>query len=260
MRVATYNIENGRAVKSNWHGISPARILGYLRRKEDMLRRIGAFLAHHDVDIALLQEVDGGSPWTRGQPQLQVVQAAGDYKHQWYVSCDNSFGMIHQGNGILANAEPLGPSNWYVLAGGVEQRGALEVELVLDGIPVSFTTVHLGLPRILGPVSSYHRKKQFDSLIDIVRHAHESAPVVVGGDFNALDYGEMRLFMEAAGLYDPFPTYKRTYHTLNPSRNLDHLLLSEELGARNARVVNENAINGEMLSDHLPVMADVYVR
>ncbi len=257
MRVATYNIENGRAVKSSWHGISPARIPDYFRKKEDMLHRIGAFLAREQVDVALLQEVDGGSPFTRGKPQLPVVREAGGYAHQWYISCDNSFGLIHQGNGILANAnqEPLDEVAKYALPGGIETRGALEVRLTLDGTPVSFITTHLSIPRMLGPLSTAHRKEQFDFLAALVRFFHEDRPVVLGGDLNTLDYGEVRLFMDASGLYDPFPPDKRTYHSLRPERNLDHLLLSEGLGARNPRVVN-----GEILSDHLPVMADVYAR
>ncbi len=261
MRVATYNIENGRAVKSNWHGISPARLAGYFRKKEETLRGIGAFLAREQADVALLQEVDGGSPFTRGKPQLDVVREAGGYAHQWYISCDTSLRLVHQGNGILANAEPLSEAAQYWLDGGIERRGALEVKLLLgDGVPVSFVTTHLSMPRMLGQISTAHRKQQFDYLVQLVKFFQEDRPVILGGDLNTLDYAEVRLFAETAGLYDPFPPDKKTYHALCPERNLDHLLLSPELGARNQRVVSESTANGEMLSDHLPVMADVYVR
>ena len=81
MQVATYNIENGRAVRNNVHGVSPLRAVGYVQRKKETLQHIGVFLAAHDVDVALLQEVDGGSPWTRQQPQLQVIRDAGNFPH-----------------------------------------------------------------------------------------------------------------------------------------------------------------------------------
>lgn len=255
MLVATYNVENGRAVRSNWHGVSPGRTVDYFDRKEQTLRKIGEFLASNGVGAALLQEVDGGSPWTLGKPQLPILAEAGNFPNHWYLSCETTLGLFHQGNGIVSRAEAVDEPHQYQLPGGIEKRGALEVRLAVGSTPVSFITTHLGLPRIFGPLSSYHRKQQFDFLVALVRHYREDAPVVVGGDFNTLDYGEMRVFLEATGLGDHFPAGKCTYHSLHPRLNLDYLLISPELAAYEPRVAN-----GTTLSDHLPVMVDIRVR
>lgn len=255
MLVATYNVENGRAVRSNWHGVSPERLPDYFGRKKETLRKIGAFLREQAVDVALLQEVDGGSPWTRGKPQLPLIREAGNFPYGWYVSCETTLGLFHQGNGIVSRIEAVDEPHQYRLPGGIETRGALEVRLGFDGTSTSFITTHLGLPRIFGPLSSYHRKQQFDFLVDLVQFYRDVGPVVVGGDFNTLDYGEMRAFLMATGLGDHFPVGKNTYHSLRLRHNFDYLLVSPELDVRNPRVAN-----GTVLSDHLPVMADILVR
>jgi endonuclease/exonuclease/phosphatase family metal-dependent hydrolase len=255
MRVLTCNIENGRAVRNNWHGISPTRLRDYFSRKRKYLKRIGAFLKKQEVDVALLQEVDGGSWFTQMEEQLPVVQIASDLMYAWYVPAHRSFGsVIHQGNATLSTYEPAAVYKEHKLPWSFEERAALEVRVDAEGTPITFINTHLCM-QFLGPFSTWRHGRQLDALADIVRKNKQKTPVVVGMDANAFDYGEIRTFCMATGLRDPFPQDKKTYHTLRPRYNFDHLLVSEELGVRDARL-----LNGEFLSDHVPLMVDVYMR
>jgi endonuclease/exonuclease/phosphatase family metal-dependent hydrolase len=129
---------------------------------------------------------------------------------------------------------------------GGEQRGLLEAQIRVRGLPVRIYNTHLQHN------SQVERLAQIAAIRDVLAGAHES--VVVLGDLNATpDSPEIANLTEdlvdawvTAGVGDGF-----TYDTATPHARIDYVMTSDDVVARTAAVVTTDA------ADHLPVVVDL---
>ncbi len=129
---------------------------------------------------------------------------------------------------------------------GGEQRGLLEVQIKVRGIPVRVFNTHLQHD------SQVERLAQVERIRQVLATAQES--VVLLGDLNATPdtpeiAGLTGLLVDAwvtAGVGDGF-----TFDAATPHARIDYVMSSGNVVARTAGVVTTDA------SDHLPVVADL---
>ncbi|HLM28866.1 MAG TPA: endonuclease/exonuclease/phosphatase family protein [Acidimicrobiales bacterium] len=127
-----------------------------------------------------------------------------------------------------------------------EQRGLLEGQIKVRGVPVRVFNTHLQHD------SQVERLAQVDRIRQVLATASES--VVLLGDLNATPEtpeiaGLTDLLVDAwvtAGVGDGF-----TYDAATPHARIDYVLSSDGVVARSAAVVTTDA------SDHLPVVVDL---
>lgn len=142
----------------------------------------------------------------------------------------------------------------------VTERGALYADLELEGESLRVFSVHLTL------WGADNRAKEFEA---VVGHIEPNRPTVVGGDFNVVEFGPMKILNWLLGgpLKEGMPWFPernlfeerfKEAGLLNPLRGhithqfsrsqLDHLLITKDLVARDIRVESET--HG---SDHRPI-------
>ncbi len=146
----------------------------------------------------------------------------------------------------------------------VTERGAVYADLPLGDMTVRIFSVHLTL---WGP---HNRAQEFAAVLD---HVIPGMPTVIGGDFNVIEYGPMKIlnWLLGAPLKQSLPWYperdlfeerfvRAGFH--NPLRGqithkfsrsqLDHILVSKGLNVTDA-VVHEESYG----SDHQPVSVSI---
>ncbi|MEQ8839595.1 MAG: endonuclease/exonuclease/phosphatase family protein [Acidimicrobiales bacterium] len=245
MRVATYNIRNGRAIdlSSFW----------WMRR-----RAVRAVIARIDADIWGLQEAYG---FQRRHLERTVLP-----DEQWGSAGDGRHGG---GRGeqvpILyrraAFAEASASTRWFgptpevagsVVDGAAFPRIATVADLTMQaGGVVRVVNVHLDSD------SSDRREAALRQLVDWLDELTE-APTIVMGDFNgtlhdpgydAFAGARLRTALPA----DTGPTSNGFGRYLGAQRQIDHVLVSEEFTVRSARIDVESG----HASDHYPVVVDL---
>jgi endonuclease/exonuclease/phosphatase family metal-dependent hydrolase len=236
LRFATFNIR---------HGVGMDGVLD--------LERVAAVLEEIAADVLCLQEVDRN--W--GRRSGHVDQAG------WLAE---RLGMFH----VFApniEADPVEPASerrQYGMATltvfpirstvrtlldrplGGEQRGLLEVGIVVGRVPMRVLNTHLEF------ASHAERVVQAAAIRDAVRSG--PAPVVLLGDLNAEPASEeiglvTQDLVDAwrvAGSGDGF-----TFDAVAPFMRIDYVLVSTEITVASAAVMPTDA------SDHLPVVVDV---
>ncbi len=129
---------------------------------------------------------------------------------------------------------------------GLEPRGAVLAELLLDAGPLRVIAVHLGLVR-------RHRQMQMRALRDAIA-ARGFMPTAILGDFNEWSpTGGMEPLADAFHVHAP----GLSFHASRPIAALDRIALSRGLHLHDAGVTRSPA--ARLASDHLPVWADVRI-
>lgn len=124
------------------------------------------------------------------------------------------------------------PQRWY-------PRGAIEVRLEGPGGGFRAISTHLGL---------HPNEREGHAAVLSAIVAARSRPVVLGGDLNAHPGRDAHLALVAAGLRDVDPDGPPTYPAANPTARIDHVFVTEDVRASDARTATTTA------SDHLPVV------
>ncbi len=238
MRILTYNIQGGiytqryrEYVTNSWKQILPHK------ERVQNLNRIASMLANYD--LVGLQEVDAGSLRTGFIDQTEYLAHRAGFPW-WYKQINRNIGPIAQhSNGVLSRHRPERVSEHRLP--GLPGRGALLLEFGAEQGRLAVCIVHLALGR-------RSRSMQLDYIRELVAD-HER--LIVMGDMNSgSDSIEVRRLMKAAALREPI-SGMMTFPSWRPQRKIDHILVSENLGVRNARVLDYP------LSDHLPVGLEV---
>ena len=236
LRVASFNIH---------HGVGRDGLLD--------LERIAGVVERTGADVVGLQEVDNHwsarsnfvdqATWLAVRLDMHVVFGAnlnldpptpGAPRRQFGTAILSAHKIRTWTNTLLPRP-----------AGG-EQRGLLEVQMKVRGIPVRVFNTHLQHD------SQLERLAQVDSIREVLASANES--VVLLGDLNATPNtpeiaGLTDLLVDAwltAGVGDGF-----TFDAATPHARIDYVMSSGNVVARTAAVVTTDA------SDHLPVVADL---
>jgi endonuclease/exonuclease/phosphatase family metal-dependent hydrolase len=237
LRILTFNIHRAIGVDRRFR---PGRII--------------RILAHHDADVALLQEVDEGAPRSRELHLASEIAEALGYPH-FAVGHNVSLRKGKYGNATLSRFPIVRERNIDLTIGGRKRRGCQHTRLEIEGLerPLEVFNLHLGL-------SAQERARQAKVLLRSreLRRVDERTPCIVGGDFNDWRSLLQPVFVERYGFDSA--TWRRgrgtlrTYPSFSPQGGLDRLYYRgplELIAARRCRLRLSR-----VASDHLPVLAD----
>ncbi len=241
LRLLTWNLQVGipterprHYLTRGWRHVLPARA------PESDLDRIATSLRGYD--LVALQEVDSGSLRTGYVDQVRVLAERGGFPW-WYRQINRDLGHVAQhSNALLTQNKPLTVSR-HRLPGRIPGRGALLATFGDPADPLAVLVAHLSLGRAA-------RDEQFAFVRELLRGYRQ---VVVMGDLNApVDPLDRSNPLVRAGLR-PVHADLPTFPSWRPRRNLDHILVSEDI-----RVQWAGVLDGAV-SDHLPLATEIVV-
>jgi vancomycin resistance protein VanJ len=212
--------------------------------------KVAAFIRAQDADVVCLQEVTGfGAP----DPYPGLCAALPEYR------------IVRFAETAVATRLPVRAICEHPLISNTWRRAATEVEVEVDGKPVSIVSVHLAtaarprnltgswknLPGYLRHTTQV-RALQVDRLLAAT--ANYSHPVIVCGDFNTPPRG--RLYSRLTDRWeDAFAVqglgYGYTYSNKKPLLRIDYIYTGN-----GARAVHAG-IPAARVSDHRPVVAEI---
>ncbi len=238
LRLLSFNIQvgistqqYGHYVTRSWQHILPAS------GRQKNLDRIARLV--QDYDIVALQEVDGGSLRSGFINQIEYLAHRGGFPW-WYQQLNRNLGQLGQhSNGLLTRCQPELLED-HKLPGLIPGRGAIIVELG-ENQPLLVVVMHLALSRKGRDLQLSYIRKLVES------HEH----VVLMGDMNT--HAEELLEdspLAGLGLHSASQNEK-TFPSWQPSKSLDHILLSDSLNVRNFFVPDFPQ------SDHLPLAVEI---
>jgi endonuclease/exonuclease/phosphatase family metal-dependent hydrolase len=218
------------------------------------LERLSRLIRHYEPDVVALQELDAHRTRSGGVHQAKSLAHALEMDFHFHPAL--RVAEEQYGDAILSRV----PMRLIKAASiptppGVEPRGALWVELDIDGTPVQLINTHFGLGRnerlaqarhILGP--------------DWLGHPQCTAPVVLCGDLNSMPRSEAyrmltaRLCDTRAGNGNGNGNLRGSFMGL---WHLDYILVSNDVEVSTALVPCTSL--ARMASDHLPVIADLKI-
>lgn len=235
LRVMTYNVH---------------RCIGRDRKLD--LHRTAEVIAACEPDIVALQELDVVRARTGGIDQARAIAALLGMTSRFHASL--TVEEEKYGNAILTalperlvKAGPL-PGSVFL-----EPRGALWVEVEVNGGGLQIINTHLGL-------SPYERLRQARRLTgeEWLGNAACRDPVLLLGDLNggrrSRSYGLIASRLRDAQVgRDERP--RRTYPSRMPLLRLDHVFCSRSVQVLDIATVDSAA--ARVASDHLPLVADL---
>ncbi|RAK60579.1 EEP domain-containing protein [Phenylobacterium hankyongense] len=240
-RIATYNVH---------------RCVGNDRRLD--VARVADVLAKLEPDIVALQELDVGRARTGGVDQAHEIARRLDMACHFHAAL--TVEEERYGDAILtAYPERLvqvGPLPGHPLIPQLEPRGALWVEVEIDGKRVQVINTHLGLvPREQQVQASWLAGPSW------LEHPLCAGPKILTGDFNATGtsvvYRTLTAKLEPARRLSPKRSPTSTFPSPLPVLRIDHLFVSREIVVRDVFAPFEPLTR--VASDHLPLVMDFEV-
>jgi endonuclease/exonuclease/phosphatase family metal-dependent hydrolase len=240
-RIVTYNVH---------------RCVGNDRRLN--VGRIVDVLAELKPDIVALQELDVG------RRRTDHVDQAHEIARRLDMACHFNAALTVEeelyGDAILTcypeRLVKAGPLPGHPGFRALEPRGALWVEVEIEGVPVHIVNTHLGLVPKEQQIQANHLAGPA-----WLGHPHCRGPKILLGDFNATATSVVyRTFLKglspARGLA-PIKTPTATFPSPLPVLRIDHLFVSPEI--RVTDVFAPFAPLTRVASDHLPLVMDFEV-
>ncbi|MFV8782765.1 endonuclease/exonuclease/phosphatase family protein [Microbulbifer sp. SA54] len=243
LRVMTYNVHicNGMDGK-----ISP--------------ERIARVIARYAPDVVALQEVDVRRERTGGIDQARQIarllamdchfQPAMHLEDELYGDC-----ILTQLPLRLVKKDILpGPARNSRHFGVAEPRGALWVEVDVNGTSVQIFNTHLGL-------SKGERLRQIDALLgkEWMGNDHCGRPRILLGDFNALpgskEIRKVTAVLDDAQVQLAGHKPQGTFFSRLPKVRIDYVFVDREIDVR-AVLVPRSELT-QLASDHLPLIVDL---
>lgn len=238
LKILSYNIQVGvdtkryrEYVTKGWKHVLPHR------NRLNNLNQMAAMLSGYDM--VSLQEVDAGSLRSGFVDITEYLAHRAGFPH-WYHQVNRNIGMLaRHSNGFLSHLEANRVTH-YKLPGG-PGRGAMVLEFGDGAGMLRLCSLHLALGR-------RSRAKQLDFVGELVR---DTDNFIVMGDLNAgCEATEFQDFIKGHGLQEP-ACNQATFPSWRPVRRIDHILVSQTLRIRKARVLDYP------LSDHLPISVEL---
>lgn len=257
------------SLSSPWKGVTCAqampRILTYnvhrcvgTDRRLDV-GRVADAIARLNPDIVALQELDVGRARTGGVDQAHQIADRVDMVCHFHAALKVEEELY--GDAILtAYPERLvkvGPLPGHPRIPQLEPRGALWVEVMIDGAPVQIINTHLGLvPR------EQRIQARFLAGPDWLEDPGCRGPRILLGDFNAtggsIVYRTFTAGLAAARGLSPKPSPTATFPSPLPVLRIDHLFVSPDIQVLDVFAPFEPITR--LASDHLPLVMDFAVR
>ncbi|MEX0716488.1 MAG: glycosyltransferase [Planctomycetaceae bacterium] len=239
LRIATYNVHSCIGLDGR---LSP--------------RRIARVLAAAAPDVIALQELDVGRGRSGFIDQAEQITRALEMEFHFHPSFrieEEQFGTA-----ILSRL-PIELVRTGILPCGRawrEPRGALWIEVEVDGEPVQIVNTHLGL-------SAAERELQIDELLgpEWLGRIEPEQPVVLCGDFNMLprSRGYRRIAARLRDVQTVVDRHSplRTWFGPFPLTRIDHVFIGDRLRVRRIEVPRTRL--SRIASDHLPLVVDLEV-
>lgn len=242
VRLLSLNIQVGQHSSRYRHYITQAwrHVLPH-RGAHANLERIAALTCSYD--IVALQEADAGSLRTARLNQVAHLAERGGFPY-WHTGVTRDLRPFAQHCLGCLSRWPLQNVRYHALPGWLPGRGALEVEVRPGHCePLRLIIVHLALGRRT-------RTRQLKFVTALIR---DRTDTIVLGDLNC-GAGELATHdgirdSGLRGVHD-----QHTYPSWQPTRALDHILVSPTVEVIDASVLEER------LSDHLPVAVEIRLR
>ncbi len=195
-----------------------------------------------EADIIALNEVDHMMPRTAFQKQDEILKNAFGYEA---VYAPNINLGAKYGNMLISKYPILSWTNHRLPRKGrfSEPRGLIEAQIDIDGQTLNVFVTHLSTNR-------QERKKQMDFIRSYIKTI--KAPTVLMGDFNELpDSSKMEKITDI--LKDTATEAYATFPADVPNARIDYVFVSSEITIKDNQVIESQA------SDHLPVIAKIYL-
>jgi endonuclease/exonuclease/phosphatase family metal-dependent hydrolase len=240
-RIVTYNVH---------------RCVGNDRRLD--VARIAEVLAELRPDIVALQELDVGRARTGGVDQAHEIAKRLDMACHFHAAL--TVEEERYGDAILTvypeRLIQAAPLPGYGRLPQLEPRGAIWVEVEIDGKPVQIINTHLGLvPREQQIQARYLAGPAW------LEHPRCKGPAILLGDFNATGasvvYRTLTSKMQAARTLSKRRTANMTFPSQLPVLRIDHLFVSRGIEVREVFAPLEPMTR--LASDHLPLVMDFEV-
>ena len=234
LRLLSYNIQSGLSTRKysqyltrSWKHLVP------VPSRMSNLDGIARILA--DYDLVGLQEVDAGSLRSGFVNQVKYLADQAGFAHVFDQS-NRKIGMISQhGNAVLSRVRPDAIAEHKLP--GLPGRGVLDVRFGSGPDALHVLILHMALGR-------RGRLRQIGFLAERVADYRH---VILMGDLNCdSDSPEMAVLVETARLREP-ASGLHTFPSWQPSRQLDHILVSSSIGVEQVEVLDY------AFSDHLPI-------
>ncbi len=229
LRVGSYNVHGCRGTD----------------RRADA-RRIAGVISEMGCDTVGLQEVNSRAGEGLELPQLDALEQATGLTAIPGLTIVHHDG--HYGNALLTRRKVLAVRRHDLSYGRAEPRGALDVELDVDGIAVRVMVTHLGLRPI-------ERRFQVKQMLRLLHDIPKEQPVVVLGDINEwLPLGRPLRWLH--GILGR-PPAERSFPVWLPMFALDRVWVRPRSSLLTFGVYRSAA--ARVASDHFPVRAVVAV-
>ena len=239
LRLLSYNIQAGA---------STARYRDYLTRswqhvlphpdKRRNLEAVAELVA--GFDIVALQEADDGSLRSGFRNQVQFLAELARFPWWSHQANRKVAAVASSSNGVLSRLQPAEVVD-HKLPGAIPGRGALAVHFGTPRQGLLVVIAHLALTRSA-------RRTQCRYLAELIG---DRPYAVLMGDLNCTAGDpELRLLFQRTRLQPP-PLSLETYPSWRPRRAIDHILVTDGLGALSYEVPPLR------VSDHLPVALTV---
>jgi endonuclease/exonuclease/phosphatase family metal-dependent hydrolase len=237
-RIVTYNVH---------------RCVGNDRRLN--VARIADVLAKLRPDIVALQELDVGRARTGHVDQAHEIAKRLDMACHFHAAL--TVEEERYGDAILTcypeRLVQVGPLPGYERMRALEPRGALWVEVEIDGKPVQVINTHLGLvPREQQIQAAWLAGPAW------LAHPHCTGPRILLGDFNATGasvvYRTLTGKLAAARNLSKKKTPTSTFPSPLPVLRIDHLFVSPEIEVEAVFAPFDPLTR--VASDHLPLAMD----
>ena len=240
-RIVTYNVH---------------RCVGNDRRLD--VPRVAEVLARLEPDIVALQELDVGRARTNHVNQAREIAARLDMACHFHAALKVESELY--GDAILsAYPERLiqtGPLPGHPRITQREPRGALWLEVEIEGRVVQVINTHLGLVPREQQMQAHHLTGP-----SWLGHPRCKGPKILLGDFNATGasvvYRTLSAKLEPARRLAPRRQPTSTFPSQLPVLRIDHLFVSREIVVKDVFVPFDPLTR--VASDHLPLVMDFEV-
>jgi len=237
LRLLSYNIQAAIGTSSFHHYFTRSwrHILPDWRGLQ-RLDRIGQVLTQYD--LVCLQEVDGGSLRSGFVNQVAYLAQMGRFEY-WYQQLNRNLGRLGQySNGVLSRFVPYEIEDHKLP--GLKGRGAIVAKYGNERDALVLVGLHLAL-------SERARFRQLDYVRELIQHYEH---VVVMGDMNCRSDQIIDTPLRDTHLKQVHGDH-HTYPSWNPTRNIDHILVSPSLKINQVKVLDYD------YSDHRPIAMEV---
>ena len=239
IRLLSFNIQVGIETGSYRHYLTKSwqHFLPTPKRKYALMR-IAETMSH--FDLVAIQEADGGSFRSGFINQVEYLARGARFPH-WYQQLNRNFGpMAKHSNGVLCRQTPS-DVQCHKLPGMLPGRGAMFLRFGEGGQALLVVVMHLSLSRGA-------QNRQLSHIRELIGD-HKN--VVLMGDMNTHADHLLNISALKDLALQPVKDELQTFPSWQPSKGLDHILVSESVKVKQVGVLDLP------LSDHLPIAMEI---